>query len=125
MIWSFIQVAIGGALGASMRYASILGVTRLFGAGFPIGTLFVNILGSILLGFLVVLIDQRNWVSLTPFIIVGILGGFTTFSAFSLDAYNLFERGDFLACVAYIFFSVSLSILALVVGIIIGRYIIL
>jgi len=108
-----------------MRYASILGVTRLFGAGFPIGTLFVNILGSILLGFLVVLIDQRNWVSLTPFIIVGILGGFTTFSAFSLDAYNLFERGDFLACVAYIFFSVSLSILALVVGIIIGRYIIL
>ena len=122
MIWSFIQVAIGGALGASMRYASILGVPRLFGAGFPIGTLFVNILGSILLGFLVVLLDQRNWVSLTPFIITGILDGFTTFS---LDAYNLFERSDFLACVTYIFFSVSLPISALVVGIIIGCYIIL
>ena len=125
MIWSFVQVAIGGALGASMRYASILGVVGLFGVRFPIGTLLVNILGSLLLGFLVVLIDQRNWASLAPFLIMGILGGFTTFSAFSLDAYNPFARGDLIACLAYIVFSVSFSISALVTGIIIGRYIIL
>ena len=125
MIWSFVQVALGGALGASMRYASILGVVGLFGVRFPIGTLFVNILGSLLLGFLVVLIDQRNWASLAPFLIIGILGGFTTFSAFSLDAYNLFARGDLIACLAYVVFSVSFSISALFIGIIIGRYIIL
>ena len=110
-------------MGALLRYASTFGVVGLFGVRFPICTIVVNILGSFLLGFLVVLIDQRNWATLTPFLIIGVLGGFTTFSAFSLDAYNLFARGDLIACLAYVVFSVSFSISALFIGIIIGRYI--
>ena len=60
MIWSFIQVALGGAIGALLRYVSVLGVVRMFGAGFPIGTLFVNIVGSFFMGLLVVLLGQKK-----------------------------------------------------------------
>ena len=124
MIWSFIQVALGGAIGASLRYASVLGAARIFGTGFPIGTLLVNILGSLLMGFLVVLLDQKGWVSFGPFLTVGVLGGFTTFSAFSLEVFNLFQRGEPLALISYISLSIVLSVFALVLGIAIGRYLI-
>jgi CrcB protein len=76
------------------------------------------------MGFFVVLLDQKSWISLGPFLTVGVLGGFTTFSAFSLEAFNLFQRGEPLALISYISLSILLSIFALVLGMAIGRYII-
>ena len=125
MIWSFIQVALGGAIGAILRYLSVLGAVRIFGTGFPFGTLFVNILGSLLMGLFIVLLEQKNWISFGPFLTVGVLGGFTTFSAFSLEAYNLFQRGDSLALISYISLSIILSLFALVLGMAIGRHMII
>ena len=76
------------------------------------------------MGFFVVLLDQKGWVSFGPFLTVGVLGGFTTFSAFSLEVFNLFQRGEPLALISYISLSIVLSVFALVLGIAIGRYLI-
>jgi CrcB protein len=125
MTFTFFQVALGGALGATLRYATMLGATRMLGAGFPVGTIFINILGSFIMGFLVIILDQRNWLSLYPFLMIGMLGGFTTFSAFSLDAYMLFEQDNIVGSVLYVTISVLFSITALLAGIWWGRYLII
>ena len=77
------------------------------------------------MGLFIVLLEQKNWVSFGPFLTVGVLGGFTTFSAFSLEAYNLFQRGDSLALISYISLSIILSLFALVLGMAIGRHMII
>ena len=111
-----LAVAAGGALGSVARYVMGVGATRMFGLGFPWGTLIINILGSFLIGAFVELfalkwdLPQEGRVFLT----VGICGGFTTFSTFSLDAWVLMERGDWGLAAAYILGSVALSIGALV-----------
>lgn len=125
MTFTFFQVALGGALGATLRYATMLGATRILGAGFPVGTIFINILGSFIMGFLVIILDQRNWLNLCPFLMIGMLGGFTTFSAFSLDAYMLFEQDNIVGSVLYVTISVLFSITALLAGIWWGRYLII
>jgi CrcB protein len=125
MTFTFFQVALGGALGATLRYATMLGATRMLGADFPVGTIFINILGSFIMGFLVIILDQRNWLSLYPFLMIGMLGGFTTFSAFSLDAYMLFEQDNIVGSVLYVTISVLFSITALLAGIWWGRYLII
>ena len=125
MTFTFFQVALGGALGATLRYATMLGATRILGAGFPVGTIFINIVGSFIMGFLVIILDQRNWLSLYPFLMIGMLGGFTTFSAFSLDAYMLFEQDNIVGSVLYVTISVLFSITALLAGIWWGRYLII
>jgi len=122
MVWTFLQVAIGGAVGAVLRYASVLFATRSFGGSFPIGTLSVNVIGSLIMGFLVIFLTQRNWMNLSPLLLIGVLGGFTTFSAFSLDTYNLFSAGEISGTIYYLFFSVFLSIVALLLGIYLARY---
>ncbi|MBN8520717.1 MAG: fluoride efflux transporter CrcB [Alphaproteobacteria bacterium] len=112
---SFLYVAAGGAMGAVLRY--VLGdlVTRMVGQGFPWGTLMINILGSFLMG--VVVAGWNKMPSLPPegylFLAVGILGGFTTFSTFSLEAVQLWEQGNVAACFIYVMASVLVSILAL------------
>ncbi|MGR3723111.1 fluoride efflux transporter CrcB [Abyssibius alkaniclasticus] len=115
---NFLIVAAGGALGAAGRYGTGLAVARWFGAGFPWGTLAVNVIGSFLMGALAVALSQRAGQSprAALFLLTGILGGFTTFSAFSLDAVALIERGRILAAGGYIGGSVILSITALVLG---------
>jgi len=125
MTFTFFQVALGGALGATLRYATMLGATRILGAGYPVGTIFINILGSFIMGFLVIILDQRNWLNLCPFLMIGMLGGFTTFSAFSLDAYMLFEQDNIVGSVLYVTISVLFSITALLAGIWWGRYLII
>ena len=125
MTFTFFQVALGGALGATFRYATVLSATRILGAGFPVGTILVNILGSFIMGFLVIALDQRNWLNLYPFLMVGLLGGFTTFSAFSLDAYMLFEQDNIDGSILYVTISVLFSIMALLGGIWLGRYLII
>jgi fluoride exporter len=111
---NLLLVAAGGAIGAVARYAAIQGVVmRLHPAPFPLGTMLVNILGSLLIGVLVVRLgnDQAKLLLVT-----GLLGGFTTFSAFSWDALQLFQRGQVAAAAFYVLGSVILSLAAVYLG---------
>ena len=111
-----LAVAAGGAIGSVARYLVGIGSTRLFGLAFPWGTLIINIAGSFLIGAFVELFALK-WdlpQEARVFFTVGICGGFTTFSTFSLDAYVLMERGEWWLAAAYVVASVVLSIAALV-----------
>ena len=121
MIPTVIQVALGGAVGASLRYGANLGIGRLLGAAFPWHTLAVNVIGSALMGGLMVLLAHRGQQQLAPFLMTGILGGFTTFSAFSLDAATLWTRGEAGLALVYVAVSVGLSLAAIAVGLWLGR----
>ena len=121
MLLNLTYVALGGALGAVLRYLTGLGVLRLFGAGFPLGVISVNIVGSFLMGLFVVLAERKGLVHLSPFVMTGLLGGFTTFSAFSLEAVSLFEKGDTVGAAFYVVSSVVASIAALCLGVWLAR----
>ena len=116
MLTSLLHVALGGALGASARYLVGVGAIRLLGHGLPWATLVVNVLGSLAMGALVVLLAQKDATRLAPLLMTGLLGGFTTFSAFSLDAVTLYERGQVGAAAGYVAVSVVFSIGALFAG---------
>ncbi|MDW4549768.1 fluoride efflux transporter CrcB [Defluviimonas sp. D31] len=116
MILTLLQVALGGAIGASARYMTNVAAMRLIGPGFPWGTVAVNVVGSFLMGALVVFLAHRDGMRLAPFLMTGVLGGFTTFSAFSLDALTIWERGQTTLAAAYVLGSVTLSLAAIVVG---------
>jgi CrcB protein len=121
MVFTVFQVALGGAIGASLRFLAGVGVLRLTGPGFPIAILSVNIIGSFLMGVFVVAAAQRGLTHFSPFVMTGILGGFTTFSAFSLEAYTLYERGEMGTALLYVLASVVLSIAGLILGIWLSR----
>ena len=121
MTVNLISVALGGALGAVLRYLVAVAAFRLTGPGFPLGVLSVNILGSFLMGLFVVLAAERSLTHLSPLVMTGFLGGFTTFSAFSLEAVTLFERGATGQAALYVGLSVGVSIAALVAGLSLGR----
>ena len=114
----FLSVAIGGALGACARYGVAQIMLRQLGPGYPYGTLFVNIAGSFLMGILIELIALR-W-SPSPeirvLLVTGFLGGFTTFSAFSLDVALMVEKGETLSAAGYVLMSVFLSVAGLFAG---------
>lgn len=116
-----LQVAIGGALGASARYMTGIAMARLLGKGFPWGTLTVNVVGSFAMGALVVLLAHLGGNRWAPFLMTGVLGGFTTFSAFSLDAVTLYERGQTGVAAGYVAVSVVASIAALFAGMSLAR----
>ncbi|SMX39136.1 Putative fluoride ion transporter CrcB [Maliponia aquimaris] len=116
-----VQVALGGALGASARYMTGVATARLLGKGFPWGTLIVNILGSFLMGVLVIALLHLGGNRYAPLLMTGVLGGFTTFSAFSLDAVTLYERGQVGLAAGYVGASVVLSIGALFAGLSVAR----
>jgi fluoride exporter len=111
-------VALGGGLGAALRHLANAGALRLFGPNFPYGTMGINILGSFAMGVFIELLVRRAGSSneLRLFVATGILGGFTTFSAFSLDFAVLLERGAMGQALLYALASVVLSILALFLG---------
>lgn len=115
-------VAAGGALGATLRWLSGLWIGRVAG-GFPYGTLFVNVLGGFVMGLAAVWLMERAgaWRALSPFVMTGLLGGFTTFSAFSLDTLHLLERGEAAKAGLYVGLSVALSIAALWAGLTLAR----
>lgn len=116
----FLYVAVGGALGASLRHLLGLATLRQFGPGFPYGTFLANILGGLLMGVLVGWLAHRisGGENLRLLLGVGLLGGFTTFSAFSLDAFLMYERKAYGLMAGYIGGSVILSIGALMIGLI-------
>jgi CrcB protein len=111
-----LAVAAGGALGSVARYLVGIGSGKLFGTDFPWGTLLINVTGSFLLGALVGLFAAKWELSQATrlFLTFGICGGYTTFSTFSLDAYNMIERGQTWASSAYMMASVALSVGALI-----------
>lgn len=116
-------VAAGGAVGSVCRYLVGLATLRAFGPVFPWGTIAVNIAGSLAIGLLVELVARRFNASaeLRLLLVTGFLGGFTTFSAFSLDFIALYERGAMLAAGFYLSASVVLSIGAVIGGLHLGR----
>ncbi len=113
-----LAVAAGGAAGSVARYLTVMAVGRLIGVEFPWGTPLVNVLGSFVMGMLFELLTL-GW---TPseevrlFAMVGVLGGFTTFSSFSLDVGVLVQRGDLVPAATYIMGSVMLSLIGLYAG---------
>lgn len=123
MINTIAAIAAGGAIGALMRHGVNVASVKLMGHGFPYGTLTVNIVGSFIMGALVVLFAHlwQPSEALRVFLITGILGAFTTFSTFSLDFVNLFERGEYIHSGIYLGASVILSIAALFAGMAIVR----
>lgn len=122
MFATLLSVAAGGAIGASLRYLTNVAVGRVIGHGFPWGTMTVNVVGSFLMGALVVTLARKGGhAALAPFLMTGVLGGFTTFSAFSLDAFTLYERGQAGAAGAYVLASVLLSLAAIVAGVLVTR----
>ncbi len=122
MFMTLLQVALGGAIGASLRYTAGLSIIRLVGHNpFPVAIILVNVIGSFLMGVFVVSAANRGLTHLSPFVMTGLLGGFTTFSAFSLEAVTLYERGDLGGAVLYVVVSVVFSLLGLFLGLMVAR----
>lgn len=112
---SVIYVAIGGAVGAVLRY--LVGQS----VSFPYGTLLVNVLGSLAIGMLFVLMEERGMRQHHPLIMTGLLGGFTTFSTFSLDALKLFEAGQPAMAAIYAGGTLALCLIGCAAGLWLGR----
>ncbi len=121
MFSTLISVALGGAIGASGRYLTNVAVARTVGLGFPYGTVIANVGGSFLMGVIVVVLARKGGNHLAPFLMTGVLGGFTTFSAFSLDTLTLVERGALGQAGLYVGLSVGLSLGAIVLGVLAAR----
>ncbi len=118
-----LYVALGGALGASLRHLLGMATLKTLGPDYPYGTMMANVLGSFLMGMLAgwLALKVSGGQNLRLFLGVGLLGGFTTFSAFSLEAVLMYERKAYGALAGYVGSSVILSIGALVVGLILAR----
>lgn len=118
-----LAVAAGGAIGAVLRLFVGRGMFYLMGSEFPWGTLVVNILGSFLVGLFVEILFLRYSLSheWQGFIIIGVFGGFTTFSAFSLEVSLMIEKGDFSTAALYGLVSMFIGVLALFIGLFAGR----
>lgn len=118
-----VSIGAGGALGAMARYLTTHWVMRITGGGFPFGTLAVNVLGSFLMGVLVEVLALRY--NLSPaaqaFVVTGVLGGFTTFSTFSLEAGLLMERHAYGQAALYVGGSVFFAVLGLFAGLAFSR----
>jgi len=119
----FLIVFLGGGIGAALRHGVNLASARLFGTAFPYSTIFENISGSLVMGLLVGYFAfkgniPQHW---QLFLTTGILGGYTTFSAFSLDTALLYERGEFALTAVYVLLSVGLSIAGLFAGLALVR----
>jgi fluoride exporter len=118
-----VAVLLGGALGSAGRYLIALGLSERFGTAFPWGTLIVNIGGSFLIGLLATMADEVG--SIGPwaraFLVVGVLGGFTTFSSFSLETLRLAEDNQLGHALLNVLANVSLALTAAVLGVAVGR----
>jgi CrcB protein len=119
----YLIVFVGGGIGAALRHGVSLLAARLVGTGFPAGTLTVNVLGSLIMGVLAAWFTfkgdaSQHW---RLFLATGVLGGFTTFSSFSLDVAVLYERGAFGLATVYVIASVVLSVAGLFAGLALVR----
>ena len=120
---ALLPIALGGALGAVLRYGLGLSVMGWSGPRFPYGTLLVNVLGSLAIGFLFFYFNEKINGSemLRGFLLVGLLGGFTTFSAFSLETLLLLTEGAYFRSLLNVFLSVTLCVVAAAVGMLVAK----
>ncbi|UVK36902.1 fluoride efflux transporter CrcB [Mesorhizobium sp. AR10] len=119
---NLLLVTVGGAIGAGIRHLTNIGALRLVGPNFPWGTMAINIVGSFAMGLFIAILMRRGGSNeLRLFVATGILGGFTTFSAFSLDFATLWERGAALPAFGYALASVVGAIIALFLGLWLAR----
>jgi len=118
-----LAIAAGGAVGSVLRFLMSTWVHSFAGRGFPYGTLTVNVLGSLVMGFLFVLFLDRltDNAVLRAGILIGALGGFTTFSSFSIETFNLIEQGAVLKALLNMAGSLVLCVGATWIGVILGR----
>lgn len=118
-----LAIAGGGALGAVLRFGMSSTIYRILGREFPYGTLAVNVLGSLLMGFLFVVLVERFALSAEwrAALLIGLLGSFTTFSTFSFETLALFESGELFRAFLNIILSVCLCLAATWLGLSIGR----
>ncbi|MDT8386812.1 MAG: fluoride efflux transporter CrcB [Thiogranum sp.] len=118
-----LAIAGGGAIGAVLRYLVSNSAYDLLGKDFPYGTLVVNVIGSLLMGFLAIWLLERTFggTALRAFLLIGLLGSFTTFSAFSLETLNLMENGQLLSALSNALLSVVLCVMAAGLGVILAR----
>jgi len=118
-----LAIAAGGAVGSVLRFLMSNGVYGLLGRSFPYGTLAVNVLGSLLMGFLYILLLERTAAGpeLRGLLLVGLLGAFTTFSTFSLETLNLLEQAAYLRAAVNVAASVAACLAAAWLGLTLGR----
>lgn len=118
-----LAIAGGGAMGALLRFWMSTGIYNVLGRGFPYGTLAVNVLGSLLMGFLYVLLIDKLPLGPTwrAALLVGLLGAFTTFSTFSMETLNLIEEGELVKAILNVALSVMLCLFAAWIGVLAGR----
>lgn len=117
-------IMVGGGIGSLFRYWMSISVYALVGRSFPYGTLSVNVVGSFLMGLLsILLLERLNGQAdfLRALVLIGFLGGFTTFSSFSMETLNLLENGEILKGCLNIIFSFSLCMVAVLLGALLGR----
>ncbi len=110
-----IYVAIGGAIGAVLRYVVVQAVS------FPYGTMLVNVLGSFLIGLVLILLAEKGLDRFQPLVMTGVLGGFTTYSTFSLDTLRMFESGQIAGALTYSVGTLLLCLAACAAGLWLGR----
>lgn len=119
----YLLVGVGGFLGANLRYVVSTWIAGRVGAEFPTGTMVINVTGSIVIGFLMVLLTERLlanplWRLL---LVTGFLGGYTTFSSYTYETLGLLESGDWLRAAFYFFGSSGIGLLAVFLGVMAGR----
>lgn len=124
-MYPYLLVAIGGALGSVARYGTGVAIGRVWNLSFPLGTMLINIAGSLVMGLFVGFLARTtpSWQSDGRlFFAVGVLGGFTTFSSFSLDAISMIERGEWVSATIYVIGSVLIALAGLYLGLLIFRW---
>ena len=114
----YLIIFVGAGIGGAIRHGVNVAAARLLGLGFPFGTLIVNVVGSLAIGILTGYFTSRTGISeqIRMFLATGVLGGFTTFSAFSLDVVLLWERGQAGLAIGYVLASVLLSVIGVIAG---------
>jgi CrcB protein len=115
-----VLVFLGGGFGSVLRWLTGLGAARVLGTAFPYGTLTVNLIGGLVMGILARVLFMGEGGSARFLLMTGVLGGFTTFSAFSLDAANLYLKGEAGTAVVYVLVSVAGSLAAVALGLVLG-----
>ncbi|HSU04005.1 MAG TPA: fluoride efflux transporter CrcB [Acetobacteraceae bacterium] len=122
-MWTYVAIAIGGTIGCWARYATTNLVQAIYGSDFPYATLFINVLGSFLMGFLFIETLERLTVSpaVRTGILTGVLGGYTTFSTFEMESLLLVEQGEPLKAALYVGLSVGLGFVCAFGGAYIAR----
>lgn len=125
----YVYLFIAGGCGVSARFLSVRGVNSLLGAGFPYGTFFVNVVGSLVFGFLSWYIVHRwsnaaNLDVLRTAVLTGFLGGYTTFSAFSMEMLQMLQNGQTAKALVYMLLSVIVCVLACFAGVLLAKQVI-